>query len=93
MKWLTASRASAVLLTLVLIAGVGNLWATQREQASQRKQGQLIEHRLCRTFARLAARQPPAGNPALNPARAYLQGQHATLDEIPADIGCGKGSP
>ena len=51
MKWLTAKRAQAILLALVLIVGGGNLWAThseiqsaqaaqRREQAAQRKQGE-----------------------------------------------------
>lgn len=42
MKWLTASRAAAILLALVLIVGAGNLWATHSEvraaQAQQRQE-------------------------------------------------------
>ena len=42
MKWLTASRASAILLALVLIVGGGNLWATHSEvrsaQAAQQRE-------------------------------------------------------
>lgn len=112
MKWLTASRANAILLALVLIVGGGNLLAThaqvqsqaaaqrreqaaqaaqqRREELAQRRAGEAVEHKLCTTFAKLAKRKPPPGSPKTNPSRAYLQGQHDTLDEIPVDLGCGK---
>lgn len=99
MKWLTASRASAILLALVLIVGGGNLWAThsevrsaqaaqQREQAAQRKAGAAVEEKICTTMHRLAALQPPAGNPRTNPSRAFDDQLHATLDELGPDLGC-----
>lgn len=101
MKWLTASRASAILLALVLIAGGGNLWAThsevqsaqaaqQREQAAQRRAGEVVEHKICTTLGHLAALRPPPGNPKTNPSRAFDQQLHATLDGLAPDLGCGK---
>lgn len=57
-------------------------------QAAQRREGALIEQKLCTTFGRLAARKPPGGSPDANPSRAYLQWQHDVLAEIGPDIGC-----
>ena len=99
MKWLTASRASAVLLALVLIVGGGNLWATraevrsaqaaqEREQAAQRRQGEAVERSLCTTLGHLAALKPPPGNPVTNPSRAFDDRLHATLDGLAPDLGC-----
>ena len=103
MKWLTDSRARAVLLALVLIVGGGNLLAThaevrsaqqaqQREQAVQRRAGSAVEHKICTTLAHLAALKPPPGSAAANPSRAYEQSLHATLDGLGPDLGCRKGS-
>ena len=95
--------AIAILLGLVLLVGGGNLLATyeqvhsqaralQRQeqvtQAAQRKAGAALEKKLCTTFGKLAALKPPPGNPDTNPSRAYLQGQHAILAEVEADISC-----
>jgi hypothetical protein len=98
-KWLTAGRATAVLLALVLIAGGGNLWATraevhsaqaaqQREQAAQQRQGRLTEHKICTTLAQLAALNPPAGSATTNPSRGYEQRLHGVLDGLGPDLGC-----
>ena len=103
MKWLTASRASAILLTLVLVAGAGNLLAThsevqsaaaaqKREQAAQRRQGEQELRTLCTTFGKAAALRPPAGDPRTNPSRAYLQGQHVVWTAVVADLHCRKGT-
>ena len=100
MRWLTAKRAQAVLLMLVLIAGGGNLWAThaevqsaqaaqQREQAAQRRAGEVVEHKICTTLDQMAALNPPAGDPQANPSRAYEQRLHAVLDGLGPDLGCG----
>ncbi len=94
---ITPPRAAGALLALTLIVGGGNLWASWDEvhanQAAQQRAGQLLEEKLCATFGKLAALQPPAGNPATNPSRAYLQGQHDTLDEIGTDLGCPRKGP
>ncbi len=88
-------RAVIALLVLTLIVGAGNLWASWDEvhssQAAQQRQGQAVETKLCSTFGKLAALQPPAGNPASNPSRAYEDRLHATLDDLGTDLGCGQG--
>jgi len=58
------------------------------EQQAQKRAAQTEFRALCTTFTKLAALQPPAGNPATNPSRAYLQGQHDTLDQLGTDLGC-----
>jgi hypothetical protein len=58
------------------------------QQAAQRRQGELIEAKLCQTFGALAALKPPAGSASANPSRAYEQDQHAILSQIGADLGC-----
>lgn len=87
-----AKWAAIGLLVLTLITGGANLWATfevvHSNAAAQQRQGQIVEQKICSSFARLARLQPPAGNPRTNPSRAYLQEQHAALDELGADLGC-----
>lgn len=100
---ITPMRAIGALLVLTLIVGGGNLWASWaevhasqaaiqasyvREQKSQRQAGVVLGERLCKTFGRLASLKPPPGNPAANPARAYEQEEHATLDQLGVDLGC-----
>lgn len=58
------------------------------EQTEQRKQGQLLEQKLCSAFGGIAALKPPPGNPKTNPSRAYDQNLHAKLDELGTDLGC-----
>jgi hypothetical protein len=60
----------------------------RREQAEQQRASALLNARLCLTFQKLTALKPPAGNPAANPARAYLQAQHDTLAQLGTDLGC-----
>lgn len=43
---------------------------------------------LCTAIAALVAVPPPAGNPALNPARAYDQEQHAIFNHLHGKFGC-----
>ena len=57
-------------------------------KAQQQKQSRLIDQKLCTTFGKMAALKPPAGNPKLNPSRAYEQGEHAILDQLGTDLGC-----
>lgn len=82
----------------LLLAGANLLWtahevnqsgrAQAREQAAQRRQGQVLERRLCTTLGQLASLRPPAGNPASNPSRAYEDAMHKTLSQVGPDIGC-----
>jgi hypothetical protein len=86
----------------VLLSGLNLLWTSHsvhasqaaiqasqhREQVMQQRAGQLVVERLCQTFGELAALKPPPGNPRTNPSRAYLQGEHATLIRLGADLGC-----
>ena len=69
------------------------LVAEQRVQAEQRAAGAVLEAKLCATLAKLAANKPPAGNPQTNPSRAYDQNNHAILDELGPDLGCGPKRP
>ena len=96
-------RALVYLFALAATLSIGNLlWTAHEthasraaiqseyasEQAAQKREGQIVVRALCITFTKLAALKPPAGNPATNPSRAYLQGQHDTLDQLGADLGC-----
>jgi hypothetical protein len=64
-----------------------------REQAEQRAAGVILGEKLCLTFGKLAALQPPPGNPETNPSRAYLEAQHDTLAELGTDLGCRQPGP
>ena len=100
-----ARLAAIGLLVLTLVVGGANLLAgylevqasqsaiqaaQHREQVLQQRAGAILGEKLCTTFGKLAALKPPAGNPKTNPSRAYLQGQHDTLDEIGVDLGCSR---
>jgi hypothetical protein len=88
-----ARRHADALVVVLIIAGLqgATLWSNERTRAAQQQQGQVIEARLCATLGRLAGLQPPAGNPAHNPSRAYLQDLHHTLAELGTDLGCPQG--
>ena len=78
------------LLALTLVMGAGNLWASWDEvHASQQRQEQAVQQKLCVTYAALAALKPPPGPPAQYPGRGYEQSLHATLAELTTDLGCG----
>lgn len=81
---------SVLLSAAALLGAVGYYHANQ---AAQRHQAELIEQRLCTTFAKLSAEKPPPGNPLTNPARAFDQGQHAILAQVGPDIGCTRRTP
>jgi type II secretory pathway pseudopilin PulG len=94
-RWVAAAAAVGV----VAASGGFSVLSTKVEQdqaaaaqASVQRQAQRQGRRelkaLCLTFGKLAALKPPAGNPHTNPSRAYLQGEHATLDEIGTDLKC-----
>ena len=86
-------RNAVVFLTLLSIAlsAAGLLFTAHYvnvTRAAQQRQGAAFEHKICTTLAKLAREKPPAGDPATNPSRAYLQDQHATLAELGPDLGC-----
>ena len=87
----TGRRIWWVILCSVFIMGAANLaatwWYVQTYKHDQQQQGQLIARKLCTTLDRLAALQPPAGNPTTNPSRAYDQRLHSTLADLGPDIG------
>jgi len=94
-----ALRSVAILVLLgLLVTGANLLWTAhavnsyrasqQQAAASQRRQGVLIEQKLCQTLGRLAALKPPPGNPAANPSRSFEDNLHATLAQLGPDIGC-----
>jgi hypothetical protein len=58
------------------------------EQASARRQGLIVEQKICSTMRSLAVLKPPAGSPVGNPSRAYEQQLHAALDQLGPDLGC-----
>ena len=62
--------------------------AQRREQAAQARQARMVEQKLCTTLGKLAALDPPAGNPSSNPSRAYEDNLHATLAQLGPDLGC-----
>lgn len=75
----------------VLLAAAAMLFAVHyysASQAAERRQGAVIEAKLCTTLGRLAALSPPPGSPAVNPSRAYEQSLHAVLAQLGPDIGC-----
>jgi len=86
------AKAVIVLFALSLVMSAGTYLAATHyyhaEQAAQRRQGAVLEQRLCTTLGRLAALKPPAGNPASNPARAFDQQQQAVLAQLGPDVGC-----
>ena len=92
-------RSVAILVLIgLLVTGANLLWTAhavrsfqssqQAQNAAGRREGVLIEQKLCTTFGVLAALKPPAGNPRTNPSRAYLQGQHDALVQLGTDLGC-----
>jgi hypothetical protein len=86
-------RAVVVLFLIGVMVGMANLFWTAHEvnatAAWQHRQDQAVAQKLCTTFGKLAVLQPPPGNPATNPSRAYDQELHSTLDELGTDLGCG----
>ena len=84
--WITiGSLAFDVVLTVVL-----GLLAIQVHdtQTTAKRQGVAVETKLCASFNSLAALQPPAGNAATNPSRAYERSLHVRLEQIGISVGC-----
>ena len=76
----------AVLLAVVAL--LAEVHGQDVNRAAQQRQGVLIERRLCTTLDRLSELQPPPGNPAANPSRAFDQKLHDTLSQLGPDLGC-----
>lgn len=82
----------AISLVNFLLTAGGYLFishSASTERARQEQQSRVLERKLCTTFGELASLRPPAGNPAANPSRAYLQEEHDRLVQLGADVGCG----
>ena len=106
MKWLAkllgkTVRVPAVLLVLVLIMGAGALLASylqnqsfqagqRADQARSKRQGEVIERKLCSDFSTMARIPPPAGPPATNPSRAFDQAEHRAWSGLVVIAGCPK---
>ena len=80
----------AVAAALALVALLATLRAQDADRAAQQRQGRVLERELCTTFRKAAALKAPAGNPAKNPSRAYLQGEHLVWTGVLADLKCGQ---
>ena len=94
--WITIVLVVAVAVLAVIAIKASNSAnnahrAAAAEQAARKRQGALVEQKLCLTFARLAALKPPPGNPEMNPAKAYEQALHLRLDQLGTDVGCKSG--
>src|SRR5690242_13190165 len=94
-RWAEAHRVGfgiAYITGLVLVmSAIMFLWISHNVQATQsaaRRQGELVQRKICLTLNELASKAPPSGNPADNPSRAYLQWLHFTLSQLGPDIGC-----
>lgn len=85
-------RALVFLFALSLTISVGDLfWNAHQVNASRaanHRQNQVTERKICAAVNGLAVLKPPAGDPAANPSRAYLQGLHVRFTEIGRDLGC-----
>jgi hypothetical protein len=79
-----------VIIVLVVIFGLygTNAVREDRTEAVQRREGLMIERKLCTTLHTLASRKPPAGGAAENPSRAYEQWLHGQLSQLGPDMGC-----
>ena len=81
----------AVVLAVILAIGCNaayTTWWVSSSQAAQKRQGEIVERKICTTMGQLSALKPPPGNPAVNPSRAFDDQLHATLDRLGADLGC-----
>jgi hypothetical protein len=72
----------------ILLNALFTVWSINNYQNQSRAQGVAIEKTLCHTLDSLSALNPPPGNPADNPSRAYLQQQHKVLSELGSDLKC-----
>lgn len=81
---------------VLIVSGAigGSYWENHENAVNQQKQGVVFERKLCATLAKfepLAGLKAPAGNPATNPSRAYVQKLNRYLHplaELGSDVGC-----
>lgn len=71
---------------LILFLHGQSLYTKNYDQSKQ--EGAKVEHSICLTLDRLAALEPPSGNPNSNPSRAYDQELHSTLAQLGPDLEC-----
>lgn len=83
-----AAILAAVAVLLLLANFVFTAHYVNSTQAAEHRQGLAVEQKICATLGKLASLQPPAGDPADNPSRAFEQRLHATLDQLAPDLGC-----
>jgi hypothetical protein len=85
-------RAVLFLFALSMILTIGDLFWNAHQvntsRAANHRQSVATERKICTEVNGLASLKPPAGNPADNPSRAYLQGLHVRFTEISRDLGC-----
>ena len=89
-RWLRRHKDAAAVVAIFIAIQGAVLLQGAHTQAVQRQQGQRIERQLCLVVVRQAVRQPPPGNPAANPSRAYLQGEHQTWADMASILGCSR---
>lgn len=84
-----------VLVVIVVVLSGANLFWTSHvvtaNQNAQRRQGELIEAKICKDVGTMAAISPPAGNPAANPSRAFEQAEARAWQGLVSDLGCPHG--
>jgi hypothetical protein len=82
-----ALAVASIVVAVGLNAGF-TYWSVQNSRQAERQAGISVERKICTTLAQLAALKPPAGNPRVNPSRAFDDRMHATLAQLGPDLGC-----
>jgi hypothetical protein len=92
-------KAIAYMLLLAIALSGANLYWTSHEvnashaaqvrvQAIQRRQGEILERRICADVGTMARITPPAGPAATNPSRAYEQAENRAWSGLVVALGC-----
>jgi hypothetical protein len=93
-RGLTSKTAQAIVFLFLLAfvtAGFSLLLTVHyvnAYQASQRRQGEMIERAICTDIGTMAAIPAPTGNPAANPSRAYEQAESRAWSGLYVGLGC-----